>query len=400
MISVDEAVRVILDRTPRLGVERVPLHEAVGRVVAETVSARRELPPWDNSAMDGYAVRAADVRVPDITLPVVDEIAAGDAGERPLVAGSVARIFTGAPMPPGADAVIIQENANRDGDRVTFGVAATAGANIRRRGTDVTEGARVVSSGRVLLPGDIGLMAAQGRSLATVYRRPIVSIASSGDELVDVDGGEPGPGQIVNSNVIALAAAVRAAGAIPRMLPTVPDEREATFEAMRLGARDDALITSGGMSVGTYDYVRDALVELTGDEFQFWKVAVKPGKPLGYGHIGDCAVFGLPGNPISALVTFELFVRPALRQMMGYPDVLRRWETAVLATPLPAGGKRRRYMRASTTRDADGRLVVDPARNQSSGALSSLTGADALVVVPVDAPPRAAGDSVDAILLT
>lgn len=397
MITVVEAQERILGAVSALSVERVSLVDAVGRVSGETVRARRVLPAWDNSAMDGYAVRAEEA-VLGATLRVSDDIPAGDAGDRPLEPGTAARIFTGAPMPPGADAVVMQEDTERDGDRVTFTLEARRGKHVRRAGTDVRPGAVVLEPGRVLAPGDVAMLASQGRALVNVVRAPVVAIASTGDELLEVDGGEPGRGQITNGNTIALAAAVRAVGAVPRIHPVIPDDKAATMDAMRRAARADVLITSGGVSVGDYDFVRDALIELSGDAFDFWKVRIKPGKPLAFGHVGDCACFGLPGNPISTLVTFEVFVRPALLRMMGRARVFRPVHRAVLDTPLKAGGTREEYLRA-TARYVDGVLHVDPARTQSSGSMSSLCGADALIRHGIDAPAGAVGERVDALLL-
>lgn len=391
MISVTEAQDVILGKIAPLPVEQVDLVAAVGRVLGEDITAHRALPPWDNSAMDGYAVRAAEIAEVGVTLPVSQHIPAGCVGE-PLKPGTVARIFTGAPVPPGADSVVMQENTAAAGPgEITFTQAATPGRHIRRKGEDVTEGTPVLAAGRLLAPGDLALLAAQGRSRLKVVRAPQVAIVSSGDELVDVDAGVPGPGQIVNSNVLALAAAVRELGACPRLLPIIPDDRAATFAAIEAAASADVLITSGGVSVGDHDYVGHALKALSGDAFSFWKVAIKPGKPLSFGHIGRCAAFGLPGNPISALVTFELFVKPALLRMMGHAAVLPRAIDGVLAGELPKGGGRETYARVRAWRDEEGRLMVDPRRSQSSGALSSLAGADALVQIPVGQPALGPG---------
>jgi molybdopterin molybdotransferase len=401
MKPIEDALARLMARIEPLESERIPVEQAVGRVLQETVRASRMLPPWDNSAMDGYAVRAADLA--DLgaqdTLPVVDEVAAGDPGDRPLPPGAAARIFTGAPMPPGADTVVIQEDARRSGDRVAFTERPSDGANVRRAGTDVAVGAEILRPGRVLTPGDIGLMSALGRSGVDVTRVPVVAIAGSGDELVPPDAGVPGPGRIVNSNLAALSAAVAEAGATPRGLPNIPDTREATVAGLRAAARADAVLTSGGMSVGAYDFVRHALVELSGDAFEFWKVRVKPGKPLGFGFIDGAAVFGLPGNPISALVTFDLFVRPALLRMMGHTRVFRPVRAATLRAPIRAGGGRVEYLRAAAFRAPDGTFSVDARRNQSSGALSSLGGADALVIRPIGAPALDAGASVPVLVL-
>lgn len=398
MITVEDALARMLDRLRPLDAERVELTLAAGRVLAGDVVARRMLPAWHDSAMDGYAVRAEDVPRAGITLPVVDEVQAGDPGDRPLPPGATCRIFTGAPLPPGADTVIIQEDTRREGDRATFTEAPRPGQHVRRAGTDVNVGDVVVRAGRALTPGDLAALAAQGRSQVAVVRRPVVTITSSGDELLDVDGGEPGPGQIVNGNSLALAAAVRAIGAVPRILPVIPDDRDATVSALKRAAHADAMITTGGVSVGEYDFIGQTLAALSGDAFGFWKVRIKPGKPFAFGHIGTCAAFGLPGNPISALVTFEVLVRPALLRMMGHTAVRRRPVGARLEADMKGGGKRREFRRAAAYW-RDGALWVDPRRSQSSGALSSLAGADALVIVPPGAPPRAAGETVQVLRL-
>jgi molybdopterin molybdotransferase len=398
MLSVEEAVARILGAVTPLEAERCGLLDAVGRVLATDVVAGRALPPWDNSAMDGYALRAADLPEGVGALPVSDNIPAGDAGDRPLAAGTAARIFTGAPLPPGADTVVMQEDTARDGDTVRVLEAPRPGQHVRRRGSDVEPGAVVLRAGRIVAPADVSLLASLGRSQVAVVRAPTVAVLTSGDELLDVDAGEPGPGCIVDGNSIGLAAAVRALGCAPRIFPIVPDDRDATFEALRRAARADVLLSTGGVSVGDYDFVGDALRTLSGDRFGFWKVAIKPGKPLAFGRIGECLAFGLPGNPGSALVTFEVFVRPALLRLMGHAAVHRAPRAAVLDAPLKAGGARREYLRA-TTRWVDGALHVDPRRTQSSGALSSLGGADALVVVAPGAPAVAAGATATVLLL-
>ncbi|MCB9535876.1 MAG: molybdopterin molybdotransferase MoeA [Myxococcales bacterium] len=398
MLSVEEAVARILSAATPLEAERCGLLDAVGRVLATDVVAGRALPPWDNSAMDGYALRAADLPEGVGALPVSDAIPAGDPGDRPLAAGTAARIFTGAPLPPGADTVVMQEDTAREGDTVRVLEAPRPGQHVRRRGSDVEPGAVVLRAGRILAPPDLSLLASLGRSQVAVVRAPTVAVLTSGDELLDVDAGEPGPGRIVDGNSIGLAAAVRALGCAPRIFPIVPDDRDATFEALRRAARADVLLSTGGVSVGDYDFVGDALRTLSGDRFGFWKVAIKPGKPLAFGRIGECLAFGLPGNPGSALVTFEIFVRPALLRLMGHTAVHRAPRAAVLDAPLKAGGARREYLRA-TTRWVDGALHVDPRRTQSSGALSSLGGADALVVVAPGAPAAPAGATATVLLL-
>ena len=398
MLTVEAALRRVLARVSPLSPESVALVDTVGRVCAREIEATRELPAWDNSAMDGYAVRAADVPTAETTLPVVDEVAAGDRGDRAIPPGTAARIFTGAPLPPGTDTVILQETATRRGDRVVFHDPPDLGQHVRRQGSDVRPGDVVVPQGQVIRPGDVSACASQGRSQITVYRAPVVSIISSGDELIAVDAGRPGPGQIVNGNCLALAAATREVGATARILPTVGDDADATREALARGATGDVLLTTGGVSVGDHDHVGPTLRALCGDAFEFWKVAIKPGKPLIFGFIGDCAVFGLPGNPGSALVTFEIFVRPALLAMMGHRRVARRPVSAICDAPLRPGRKRQEYLRART-RYEGGVLHVVPARSQSSGAMSSMSGADAFIIVAPGAPARAGGEPAEILRL-
>lgn len=402
LLSVPDALATVLARVSPLGPERVSLLDAVGRVLAESVTATRRLPAWDNSAMDGYAVRAADVSAPGVTLPVAAAVAAGDAGEAPLPPGAAVRIFTGAPLPPGADAVVIQEDTEAGPGTVTFRVAAEVGDNIRRAGSDVEPGTALLSPGRTLTPGDLALLAAQARLTLAVNRAPRVAIVSSGNELLEIDAGEPGRGQIANTNAWALAAAVRAAGGVPRILPILRDDRAATEAALaEAAASADLLLTSGGASVGDHDHVGPALKALSGDAFAFWKVAIKPGKPLIFGRIGACTAFGLPGNPISALVTFEVFVRPALLRLQGHAACVRRPVSAYTVGALSAGGPRTEYLRAAV-RGASGPeagLWVDAGRAQGSGSLSSLAGADALVVRGPGCAAAHAGERVEVLLL-
>lgn len=396
--GVDVAVREVLARTAPLSAERVPLHDAVGRVLRESVTASGDLPSTDDSAMDGYAVCAADVPAPGVALRVSGEVRAGAPGDVPLPRGTAMRIFTGAPLPPGADAVLIQEDATRDGDLVCFHEGAVAGRHVRRRGSDVRAGEVVLSAGRALRAADVSLLATFGRAWVAVTRRPVVAVAASGDELVEPDAGPAGPGRVVNGNAYGLCAAIAELGCVPRLLPLVSDDPDATRRALADAARSDALVTTGGMSVGDYDFVRDALRALSGDTFGFWKVAIKPGKPFGFGQLGPCLGFGLPGNPVSALVTFEVFVRPALLRLAGHERVVRAPVPVRLRGAVGAGGDRQEYLRATVRPDGDV-LWADVARRQGSGALAGMAGADALVVVPPRAPARAAGDPAAALLL-
>ena len=402
LLPVQDAVVSVLSRVRPLGPERVGLVEAVGRVLAESVTATRRLPAWDNSAMDGYAVRTADVSGPGITLPVEAAVAAGDVGERPLAPGTATRIFTGAPLPPGADAVIIQEDTEPGAlpGTVTLRIIPRPGDNIRRTGTDVAPGAVLFTPGRPLTPGDLALLAGQGRMSVAVHRAPRVAIVSSGNELLELDAGEPGRGQIANTNAWALAAAVRAAGGIPLLLPIVRDDRDATRTALtQASAGADMLLTSGGVSVGDHDHVGTTLKALCGADFAFWKVAIRPGKPLIFGQIGACTAFGLPGNPVSALVTFEVFVRPAILRMLGHDACVRRPVNGRTVGALAGGGARTEYLRATVRADEAGTLWIDAGRSQGSGSLSSLAGADALVVRHPGCAAAQEGDGVEVLLL-
>ena len=399
MLSVAEAQRRILAVISTLPSVETFISGSVNRVLAEDIVAGRNLPAWDNSAMDGYAVKASEVTGSSQRLRVIATIPAGAREVPTLLPGTAARIFTGAPLPEGADTVMIQENTSIDGEYVTFHRAARHRENVRQQGEDAKAGSTVLSAGRVLSPGDINLLASLGRSRVSVYRRPKVAIISTGDELVEIDGPEPGLGQIINSNVYALAAAVQLAGGVPVITPPVPDNPESIRNAFLSARSADAIVTCGGMSVGDFDYVRDVLRELTSDEYGFWKVAIKPGKPIGFGTLGHCALFGLPGNPASAWVTFILFVRPSLLKMQGHTMVLPLPRRARLAHPLKAGGARQNYLRVAAYRDASGELWVDASRNQSSGALTSIANADGLAIVAPSAPAREEGDSIDVLLL-
>jgi molybdopterin molybdotransferase len=398
VLTVEEALARILDRVAPLGAEQVLLDEAAGRVLAETVVAERQLPPWDNSAMDGFAVRAAEVR-PGESLPIASTVAAGHA-PAPLPVAAVARIMTGAPVPAGADAIVMREDAEEsveDGRAVVrFRISPAPGAHVRRAGEDVAAGAPVLAAGARLRAGEVGLLAALGRTIVRVHRRPRVALLSTGDELVDADRA-PGPGQIVGSNAWALAAQCREAGALPTVLPIARDDRAAIRDALAEALTADAVLSSGGVSVGDFDFVRDALSDLGVIE-HFWKVAMKPGKPLTFGTRDARPVFGLPGNPASSMVSFELFVRPALRRMLGHAEVLRPRAPVLLDEGYAHEGRRRHYLRGEVRRDGALLRARRPGR-QGSGMLRSMVGVNALLEIPEDAGVLAAGASVTAVLL-
>ena len=369
---------------------------ALGRVLAEPIVSRATIPPWANSSMDGYAVRAQDTNGEPVELAVVGRIIAGAMPSRALRAGESMRIFTGAPLPDGADAVVPQEDVAADGDRVTVRGRIAPGAYVRPAGEDVRAGDVVVKPGGVIGAPEVGLLATLGYSQVRVYRRPRVAILSTGNELADL-GTQPGPAQIPNTNTYSLMAQVIEAGAEPVNLGVAPDQLEAITERVRWGlASADVLVTSAGVSVGELDVVREAL-ERSGAELHLWQVSMRPGKPITFGTRGGRPVFGLPGNPVSAMVTFELFVRPALRRMGGAKVIDRPRIRATALQPIANPGSRRGYLRVTLTESAHGygaRLTGD----QGSAILRSMVLADGLAVVGPDTT-IATGEAVDVIVL-
>ena len=391
----DRVLAALADVVPLPG-ERVPLAEALGRALAEDVVADSDLPAYDASVMDGYALRAADAGAPGAKLPVAFEVFAGRPAARPLPPGACCRIFTGGILPEGADCVEQQEEVRRAGRVARFARAGAVGRFVRPRGSDLSAGVVALQAGALVDPGTIGLAAGLGRSELHVRRRPRVCILPTGDELVPV-GRAAGPGQIVESNGHALAAAVREAGAEPLILPIARDESGAIRRAIEAARGVDVLVTSGGVSVGARDLVRTALTR-AGARLDFWRVAMRPGKPFTFGRWGRAAVFGLPGNPASALTTFELFVRPALRAMAGLSGTGRLRLTARLASAQEKPAELEVYLRARIRR-VDGDLVAEPLRTQVSGNLSSTAGHDALAVLPAGRTRVPRGARVDVVLL-
>jgi molybdopterin molybdotransferase len=396
MKSVQEALDLMMPAFVPVGTERLALGEALGRYLGEDVLARSDLPPFDNSSMDGYAVRARETEGAPRTLEVIGESRTGGPTPPPLAEGSAMRIFTGAVMPGGADAVVIQEDTTTLGSRVTIREEAKPGAWVRPRGSDLACGTTMLARASRLGPGEIGILAAQGISSVTVYRRPRVAIVSTGDELRDIHDPAQ-PGSIVNSNAYALAAQVREAGGEPIVLPNVPDTMDATLAALRAGLTADVLLTCGGVSVGDYDLVKEAFATLT-IEAGFWKVRIKPGKPLVFGRCGTTPVVGLPGNPMSAMVTFEALVRPGLRAMLGDPRPYRVCHAVPLATDHRHAAGRLELARASVALRG-GKLVATPHRLQGAGSLPSWVLADALLVLAEDRTTFAAGELVPTLFL-
>jgi molybdopterin molybdotransferase len=394
VLTVEEALEQILSRVNPLPTERVPLLSALGRALAEPVVSGREIPPWPNSSMDGYAVRAADTRAASARLAIVGTVAAGSMPSRAVGAGEAMRIFTGAPLPTGADAIVPQEDTETTDGHVTLKTAVERGAYVRPRGEDLRVGDAVLEPGAAIGPAEIGLLATLGYSQVLVHRRPRVAILSTGNELAEL-GREPGPGQIPNTNSYSLSAQVLEAGGEPMNLGIAADRLDSIEERLRWGGVADVLLSSAGVSVGDLDLVKSALTR-AGAELHLWQVSMRPGKPITFGSLAGRPVFGLPGNPVSAMVTFELFVRPALRRMAGHRTIHRlRMRVRALA-PIANPGIRRGYLRVTLER-AGGRWGARLTGDQGSGILTSMVRADGLAVVPGDTTV-AQGDDVEVLL--
>ncbi len=377
---LEEAIELMLARArPISGSERVATAEALDRVLAEAQTSPITVPAWDNSAMDGYAIRTADLSEGQNRLRVTQRIPAGSSGE-PLGAGEAARIFTGAPVPPGADAVVMQEFCERDGDTLIVKRPPAPGANIRRAGEDIETGAEVLAAGTRLAPQHLGLAASVGIATLPVKRRLKVAIFSSGDELV-MPGETLAPGQIYNSNHFTLSGLLRRLGCEIIDLGQVEDNFEATRDALARGAGEaDLVLASGGVSVGEEDHVKPA-VEALGT-LDLWKIAIRPGKPVAFGHIGETPFIGAPGNPVSLFVTFCLFMRPFILRQQGVSgDLVPPMLSAEAAFDWPKPDKRREFVRARLETGPDGAARVSVYPSRSSGVLSSVVWANGLVVI-------------------
>lgn len=392
MISVDEALARILEHFNPLPAETIGIGEAFGRVLASPITARVTQPPKAVSAMDGYAARAADVARVPATLTVIGAVPAGAFFEGQVGAGEAVRIFTGAPLPDGTDAIVIQEDTEAQGDRVTVKESSPVGHYVRPAGLDFNEGDPGPRAGRQMTARDVGLIAAMNHPWVQVHRRPRVAILATGDEVV-MPGDPLGPSQIVSSNGLSLAAFVRACGGDPIQLGIAPDRSERLGE-LAAGARGaDLLLTAGGASVGEHDLVQSAL-EDQGLTLDFWKIAMRPGKPLMFGHLGETPMLGLPGNPVSALVCALLFARPALNRLRGLDAPAHPVAPMVLGADLPENDRRQDYLRASVTRDEAGRQVATPYGRQDSSMLAMLAAADGLILRPPHAEAIAKGATV------
>ena len=393
MLSVAEALERVLSLVRVMDAEEVPLELAHGRALAGVLTATRTQPPFPSSAMDGYAVRRAEAE-PGMSLTVVGEAAAGRRFAGTVGAGQAVRIFTGAPVPEGADDILIQEDAERSGDRITVREGRDEARYIRPAGTDFSEGSEFVASG-ALSPQDIALLAAMGHARVPVRRKPVVALIATGDELV-MPGEVPGPDQIVSSNNFGLAALLARHGATPRILPVARDDPAHLGHLLELARGSDLIVTLGGASVGDHDLVQATAVA-HGMALDFYKIAMRPGKPLMAGQMGDVPMIGLPGNPVSAMVCGHVFVLPAIRALLGLEPGART-VIARLAHDIGANGPRAHYMRAVLS-DAGAERQVTVMERQDSSLLSVLQSSNALAIRTPRAEPAAAGDVIEVMPL-
>lgn len=400
MIRVEEARDRILEAVSPLGLEKVNIIEALGRVIGEDVHAGRAIPPKDNSAMDGYALRAGDTHgasgATPAVLEVIEDIPAGSIPEKRIGPGQAARIMTGAPVPEGADAVVRMEESRKEGDRVAILIEAEAGQDIRRAGEDVQPGEKVICRGDVIRPAEVGMLASLGRSFIFVHQRPLVAVVATGDELTDIDD-PTSPWKIVSSNSYSLAALVLDCGAIPIQIGIAKDRREDLVAKFRAAMRADLIVSSGGVSVGDYDLVKEVMRE-EGNSMQFWRVAMKPGRPLAFGALGEVPVVGLPGNPVSSMVSFEQFIRPAILKMMGHTNLFRRIVPARIEEDISKSSGIRHFIRARIRRDS-GVYTVVTTGDQGSGILKSMVRANGMIILPEEVTTVRAGEMVAVQLL-
>jgi molybdopterin molybdotransferase len=414
MLTPSEAARTILEHVAPLGVERRPLRETLDLVLAEDVVSPIDLPAWDNSAMDGYAARAADVagatRERTVTLAVIEAVAAGRFPTKTVGPGQAIRIFTGAPLPAGADSVIRQEDTEPlpdggkgRGEGVVVRDGRDAGKNIRRRGEDIRTGDIVLAQATPLGPAQLGVLASIAHATPLVHRPPRVAFMGSGDEMADLDQSDEilSGKKVATSNSYTLFALIRRAGGIPVDLGLARDTKESLREHLAGAAAQgaDLLVTTAGVSVGEHDLVREVLTEM-GCAMKLWRIRMRPGAPLGFGLLGATPWIGLPGNPVSAMVTFELFVRPAIRKLQGHRLPFRRTLPVCVGEPIALGPKLRHFLRAVVTPEGpSGGLVARLTGPQGSGILTSMVRANALLIVPEDRPAVTAGETLRALVL-
>lgn len=402
LTQLHDAQRVVLDATTVLEVEKVSILDVLGRVLAEDIMAGRDNPPWDNSAMDGFAVRWEDIRQEHtiqkpVSLVVIEDVPAGRMPSKDVGPGQAIRIMTGAPVPRGADTVLKVEDTEHTPDSVRVLKAEPKGANIRPQGEDVKKGECIIGKGTRMRPSEAGMLAILAKSFVFVYQRPRVAILSTGDELADLD--EPySEEKIINSNSYGIAAAVQEAGGIPLLLGIARDTPAVLKEKIAQGLNADMLVLSGGVSMGDYDYTKAVFREL-GAEMNFWKLAIRPGQPLAFGKIQNKLAFGLPGNPVSSMVTFEQLVRPALLKMSGCRSYGRPVVQAVFQETFSKRTDRRHFLRGMLTRE-DGIFKVRTTGDQGSGILTSMVKANCLIDVPVAVERLNPGDHVTVQLLS
>jgi molybdopterin molybdotransferase len=404
MISVEQALEKVLSYIPVLGEEERPILDCLGQVLAEDIYSPINVPPMDNTAMDGYAVRSSDTlgasqQSPKL-LQVIDTVPAGSITKKRITTGMAVRIMTGAPIPSGADSVVRFEDTDESPRKETIteiGILreVKAGADIRRTAEDIALGSLVLTAGTVIRPSEVGVLASLGRSTVKVFRRPVVAILATGNELVDINQLLT-PGKIYNSNSYSIAAQVRRYGGIPQIIGVSLDTEDSLVAKIGMALNSDMLITTGGVSMGDYDVVKDILARE--GEIVFWQVRMKPGKPLAFGRIKEVPHLGLPGNPVSSMITFELFARPAILKMMGKKDLSKPTVEAVIENPMVNSDGRRIFARAVVTK-RNGHYFARLTGPQGSGILTSMTLANGLVIVPEDKTNVANGDTVQVMML-
>ncbi|MDO9530306.1 MAG: molybdopterin molybdotransferase MoeA [Syntrophales bacterium] len=400
MITVEEALNRILGSITPLGLEKTDILNSLGRVLGEDIYADMDIPPENNSAMDGYALRWEDTkkasRENPIILNVIEDIPAGHTPLKTVNSGETSRIMTGAHIPPGADAVVRMEETEKTGTSVKIFSEASTGQDIRFAGEDVKDGELVIPSGTVIRPAEIGMMASLGRSFINIYQRPVVAILATGDELVDIDE-KMSSGTIRSSNSYSIAAQIIDCGAIPLQIGIAKDVREDLIAKFKEARRADIIISSGGVSVGDYDLVKEIMKEV-GNRMEFWQVAMRPGKPLAYGTIEDVPVLGLPGNPVSSMISFEQFARPSILKMMGHKKLFRKTVTAILKEEIKKKSGFKNFIRAHITYEG-GKCFATTTGEQGSGILKSMVRANGLIVLPENKTKAKTGDEVTVQLI-
>jgi len=404
MISVEQALEKVLSYVPVLDEEERPILDCLGQVLAEDITSSINVPPLDNAAMDGYAVRSSDTRGASRQSPrflrVIETVAAGSISKSKLKPGTAIRIMTGAPIPEGADSVVRFEDTDelqREGTPTEIGILreVKVGSHIRRAGEDIARDSIVLRQGTVIRPSEIGVLASLGRSTVRVIRRPVVAILATGNELVDIEQPLP-PDKIYNSNTYSVAALVAHYGGVPNILGIALDSEDSLVTKLRSALNSDMLITTGGVSMGDYDVVKDILARE--GEIAFWQVRMKPGKPLAFGRINGIPHLGLPGNPVSSMVTFELFARPAILKMMGKKNLAKPTIQAIVENPVVNSDRRRIFARAVVEK-RQGQYFARLTGPQGSGILTSMSLANGLVIVPEDKAGVEAGDIVQVMML-